>query len=262
MKRIKLNIKTKVLSAVAVATAFFIGAVPITAYAGGYECICENHKCTEDCINEDCELCKIDYKLCCGEDKEPESEEPETEIVDESGPLTPDGNMTLVDDYGPHEKTGKQFITVVTKSGNYFYIIIDRDDNGTETVHFLNMVDEADLLALMDDEAVEQYMAAKEAGEEQTEPTVTEPTETPEETETPTEPEEPKKKSNAGVLGIVLILALGGAGAYVYFTKFKGKKTPQNDYVDPDADYDENEDLLEGLSDEVEEILAEEEEGE
>lgn len=40
--------------------------------------------------------------------------------------LTPDGNLTLVDDYGSPDKSGKQFITVTTKAGNYFYIIIDR----------------------------------------------------------------------------------------------------------------------------------------
>ena len=48
--------------------------------------------------------------------------------------LTPDGNLTLVDDVGSPTKSGKQFITAVTKNGNYFYIIIDRDDKGEETV--------------------------------------------------------------------------------------------------------------------------------
>ena len=47
--------------------------------------------------------------------------------------LTPDGNLTLVDHVGSPTKSGKQFITAVTKNGNYFYIIIDRDDKGEET---------------------------------------------------------------------------------------------------------------------------------
>lgn len=69
--------------------------------------------------------------------------------------ITPDGNLTLVDDFSGETTAGKQFVTIVTKNGNYFYLIIDRDDNGKETVHFLNQVDESDLLSLMDEEEIE-----------------------------------------------------------------------------------------------------------
>ena len=270
MKRIKNKIQIRMISAAAIVAAFLFGTTPIMALAGGYECTCE-HKCTEDCINQDCELCKIDHTLCCGDDttEETVSESevtpeptPAEEPEEEWGPLTPDGNMTLVDDYGAPSQAGKQFITVVTKAGNYFYIIIDRDDNGTETVHFLNMVDEADLLALMDEDAVNDYIAQKEAKE--TEPAVTEEPTPTEEPEAEEEPEEPVKKKSSGALVIVLILALGGAGGYFYFTKVKNKKPKVDNGPDPDADYNEDEDdyLLDGLADEVDDIISEDEKAE
>lgn len=91
--------------------------------------------------------------------KEPAAEEkvPKAEPEEPMLPLTPDGNLTLVDDAFSPTKSGKQFITAVTKNGNYFYIIIDRDDKGEKTVHFLNQVDEADLLKLMDEEEVAEF---------------------------------------------------------------------------------------------------------
>ena len=68
------------------------------------------------------------------------------EETEDSPALTPDGNAALVDDFGGN----KQLITVTTKAGNYFYILIDRANEDKETaVHFLNQVDEADLMALI-----------------------------------------------------------------------------------------------------------------
>ena len=66
--------------------------------------------------------------------------------------LTPDGNLTLIDDIleaeafvsDENERAEKQFITVQSKNGNYFYLVIDRAGD-TENVYFLNLVDEADV---------------------------------------------------------------------------------------------------------------------
>ena len=95
--------------------------------------------------------------------QEKETEQPgKSEDNEKSEPITPDGNLTLVDDFSGKETEAKQFITLVTKDGNYFYLVIDRDDEGKETVHFLNQVDEVDLLSLMEDEEIEELGLGQE----------------------------------------------------------------------------------------------------
>ena len=170
--------------------------------------------------------------------------------------LTPDGNLSLIDDLGG-TSSGKQFITVETKGGNVFYLIIDRDDEGAQTVHFLNQVDEADLMALMEDGQTTQEQPATctctekcVAGAVNTACPVCatnmsactgkepEP-ETPEETPEPEEPAQKPAGLNPAILLAVLAL-MGGGGAFAYFKLVKSRpKTKGNDNLD---DYDYGED--------------------
>ncbi len=167
---------------------------------------------------------------------EPEVEPaPEPAVTEESIPeesadsgLTPEGNLTLVDDYGTATGEGKQFITLVTKSGNYFYLIIDRDADGNNTVHFLNQVDEADLLSLMDEDTANEYLnQSEEIKEVEPEPTVTPAA------------EEPEAASKTNVLPSLILLgamAVGGIGFAL--TRFKRKRAAQQVRPDPDGDYE------------------------
>lgn len=174
-----------------------------------------------------------------------------------SAALSPDGNLSLIDDIGSAAKNGKQFITVETKNGNVFYLIIDRDDEGKETVHFLNQVDEADLLTLMEDgetvtpAAVCSCTTKCKAGSVNTNCPVCKTNLTecsgpePQEPQ-PEEPEAPEEepKGGAGGLIVFLLVALAGGGAALYYFKFKKPKAETTGSDDlGEYDFGEDEDL-------------------
>ena len=164
-----------------------------------------------------------------------EETETDTESTAETGDaLTPDGNLTLVDDVGKTSGTGKQFVTLVTKSGNYFYLIIDRDDEGNNTVHFLNQVDEADLFSLMEDEEAQKLQAELAEKEQQTE---TEPEVMPEVND---EPVEEKEETNMLPAIATIVLLIGGAGVFAFMKLKEKKKAEEAAKPDPDADYDDD----------------------
>ena len=249
------NFTRKLIGAVICFTAMF-GMLPSTAFAHTgpeAECICET-KCDENAINDQCPVCKKDWTLCQGTEVEEPAEQAvdtaenvdATETTEEEleGPLTPDGNMNLVDDYGSSNKSGKQLITMTTKNGNYFYLIIDRDDSGNETVHFLNQVDEADLLSLMDKDEVKEYAEEKSKEDEAKETDITAASkESAASTIKPEKTEETKAKKKVkvpvGSLVLMILVGFGAIGAYVY--KKIGKKNKKDDRPDPDADYREGE---------------------
>lgn len=180
-------------------------------------------------------------------------------------PLTPDGNLTLIDDIyqvenyasDESERKDKQFIVVQSKNGNYFYLVIDRSGD-TENVYFLNMVDEADLMALMDDadgstdvkcsctdkcvvgaintdcEVCRTNMSecsGKEPVAEQ------KPADQPETgAESADSGQEQEKQSSSMMPILILVLALAGGGA-LYWFKLRGKQ-PKNKGNDDLDDYD------------------------
>ena len=176
-------------------------------------------------------------------------EEDVVTITDEtSGALTPEGNLTLVDDYHTNysDGSGQQFITLVSKSGNTFYLVIDRNAKGQQTVHFMNLVDEADLLALMEEEDADAYTAEKEAATQAEQDRLKAEEEAKKAAEeaaaSGTEQTGGNKvtKYAATFLGVLALVGLAAGGGIYTFMKQKQKKQAEKEALDPDANYTED----------------------
>lgn len=192
-----------------------------------------------------------------------ETPAPTTEpITKEDGTgFTQNGNSVtrdlLYDKY-----SNKQFITIETRNGETFYLVIDYDkpldeDGERYETYFLNLVDEADLLALIDGDKQTPVCSCTtkcEAGAVNTscevcKTNMTECTgkekvveKVPEVTPEPEIEPEPEKKSSGGAVALLLLLLLGGGGA-LYWFKFRKKKPDAKGPVDlDDYDYGEEDD--------------------
>ena len=229
----------RVLTAALCAAVLLCGfSVPAYAYAGGGE--------------------GEDYG-----DPTMETPAPEPTITPGEG-FSEEGNL-VTRDLLYDEHTNKQFITVQTSGGATFYIVIDYDkpvdeDGEQYETYFLNLVDEADLLAAAEAAGVEVASctcsekcvagaintACPVCAVNMTECVGVEPE--PEPAADPVEePEpEPEQKSNAGALLLVLALAVVGGGAGWYFKIYRPKQEkaaePEEDYGEELDDYDDPED--------------------
>ena len=176
-------------------------------------------------------------------------EEDVVTVTDEtSGALTPEGNLTLVDDYHTDysDGSGQQFITLVSKSGATFYLVIDRNAKGQQTVHFMNLVDEADLLALMEEDAADAYTAEKEAAaqaEQERKQAEEDAKKAAEEAEVSGSEQTGGNKVTkyaATFLGVLALVGLAAGGSIYAFMKQKQKKQAEKEALDPDANYTED----------------------
>ena len=167
---------------------------------------------------------------------------------EETGALTPEGNLTLVDDYHTDysDGSGQQFITLVSKSGATFYLVIDRNDKGENTVHFMNLVDEADLLALMEEEDADAYTAEKEAAAQaeldrlKSEEEAKKAAEEAAASGTEQTGGNKVTKYAATFLGVLALVGLAAGGGIYTFMKQKQKKKAEKEALDPDANYTED----------------------
>ena len=153
-----------------------------------------------------------------------DSEEEESQGRVQGTPFSVSGNGQLADDLA--DDGSKQFLTIQTKNGNTFFMVLDRSNN-TENVYMLSMIDENDLAEFLDG-------TEKEPEPEQ--PSVVIPeTEQPsvlEKPETEEKPEEAKGGMNLGALLAVAVLLAGGIGGYYYFKVLK----PRQDEEEADSE--------------------------
>ena len=135
----------------------------------------------------------------------------ETPEETENTPFSVAGNGQLLDDITDDDT--KQFLTVQTKNGNTFFMVIDRSRN-SENVYMLSLIDENDLAEFLEEEPepVEEEKPSVIIEDPQSEPVAEEP-----------QPEPEKAGMNMGAV-LTILLGAGVVGGYYYFKILKPKR--------------------------------------
>ena len=177
------------------------------------------------------------------------SPEPVQEWPSQDGQITPDGNLTLVDDLDYSSRGGLQFMTVTTRNGHVYYIVIDRTAN-SQNVYFLNQVDEYDLMSILSDADKAQLEKDKETQPRQQQQNVV-----------PIQPVETSKPSGSNQQAstqkdmnsdLIRIAFFAGVGLLVVLAYYFLKVRPKN-RGDFDNDEDEEEEEYENEDEDDEE---------
>ena len=148
----------------------------------------------------------------------------------------PAGNGILLEDVSDSE-INRQFLTIQSKGGNTFYIVIDKDMKGNENVYFMNLVDEYDLLAFS--EEFPEDAPVKTDKDKKTDAGNTAEVTEDAETESAEQPDDTAKPEAGGNNTIILLIGgalLVGGGAFYYFKIYKGGKVKAPKKVVPDDD--------------------------
>ena len=199
------------------------------------------------------EVVEVEEELTV-ETEEESTEETNSETETEEGSVgafSESGNLSLLDDVGSDEAKELEYMTVQTKCGAVFYLVIDRSAD-SENVYFLNQVDELDLMAIMDDAQKQEYENSlqEEPMIQETpaddEPVVDEPVEE--------EPQAGLQTNNLALFGVIGVIAVAVIGGYAFM-----KKKAKKDGADLDEDLEFYDDEEYENEDEQEPEFAEEE---
>lgn len=213
----KTKIKKYLMVVTMVVGMLFSAAIPAFAYTGGAEQAETDTGTGTVTGNISVETEDTEDAPITEEPSDTErTEEEESQGRVQGMPFSVPGNGQLVDDTEDDES--KQFLTIQTKNGNTFFMVLDRSNN-TENVYMLSMIDEDDLA---------EFIGETEEKPETEQPSVvipeTEKPSVPDEPETEEEPEEKKGGMNMGALLAVVVLLAGGIGGFYYFKVVKPRQ--------------------------------------